>query len=237
MIVLPLDGQLALITQPDHAALAGRVMRAWRIGGLPEHPRRASVLRAIDEHDNGWRELDERPLFDETTRGIADFITAPVEARQSVWPRGVAGLADDPWTAALVAQHALHIYARYRDDGRWRSFFETMTRLRDEHRARTTGSLEELRRDYRFVRLGDLVSLVFCNRWTSVEDEEGGPSICGDGESTVLVRPDPFAGAVVPMEVPARLLPDRPFRDQADLDAAWRAAPTAVVVGETRRDT
>jgi hypothetical protein len=234
MIVLPLDGQLALITQPDHAALAGRVMRAWRVGGLPEHPRRGSILRAIDEHDNGWRELDEQPRYDAATRGIADFITAPVKARQSVWPRGVARLADDPWAAALVAQHARYIYARYRDDAGWRSFFETMATLRDEHTRRALGDLEQLQHDYQFVRIGDLISLAFCNRWTAVQQEGSGPAVWSDGDETVFVRPDPFEGATVPMDVPARVLPDRPFRDQADLDAAWRAAPSIVVSGETR---
>ena len=233
MIVLPDGDTLLLIRQADHAALAGRLMRAWRREGLPDHPRRAAVLHAVDEHDNGWRELDETPILDPATRGIADFITAPAELRQSVWPRGVARLGIDPWAAALVAEHACQIYARYRRDPGWSSFFETMARLRDEHTARAGGALDELSRDYLFLRVGDLISLAFCNRWTTPE-ETGAWTTWSDGADDVVVSPDPFEGATVSIEVPGRALPNRPFTGKADLDECWRTAPAIMLRGRAR---
>ena len=68
MIVAPVDGGLRLITQPDHAALAGRVMGEWRAGGLPTHPRRESILRAVAAHDDGWLEVDAARA---SARGVA----------------------------------------------------------------------------------------------------------------------------------------------------------------------
>ena len=73
MIVRQHDSSLLLITQPDHAALAARVMQHWVANGLPDHPHRSSILHAIAEHDNGWQEVDAAPLVDAAGR-IADFV-------------------------------------------------------------------------------------------------------------------------------------------------------------------
>ena len=116
MILRPNGSSQLLITQPDHAALAARVMRQWRADGLLQSPRLPSILLAVEEHDNGWREVDTAPLVDASTGRVLDFIGAPEEIRRPVWPRGVDRLADTPYAAALVAQHALHIYRRYRDN-------------------------------------------------------------------------------------------------------------------------
>ena len=52
--------------------------------------------------------------------------------------------------------------------------------------------LGALRADYRFVFLGDLISLVFCCEWSDVFRYEG-YTIARRG-STLQVAPDPFAG-------------------------------------------
>ena len=64
MIVRQHDSWLLLITQPDHAALAARVMQHWVADGLPTHPLRSSIFHAIAQHDNGWQEVDASPLVD-----------------------------------------------------------------------------------------------------------------------------------------------------------------------------
>src|SRR5688500_19092608 len=107
MIVRPAASAFHLITQADHAALSRRIMEHWL--PLAHHARRPSILEAVGEHDNGWRELDQNPAIDRTGR-VVDFVNAPSPAKQAVWPRGAARLAGDPWTAALVAQHAMAGY-------------------------------------------------------------------------------------------------------------------------------
>ena len=101
-------------------------MRRWRADGFPDSPRRAAILLAIEEHDNGWREVDAAPVLDVTTGRILDFISAPDSVRRGVWPRGVQRLAAEPCAAALVAQHAMHVYGRYRTALEWRPFFAEM---------------------------------------------------------------------------------------------------------------
>ena len=237
MIVRRSESAVLAITQPDHAALAGRVMREWR-HGLPESPRRDDILRAIDEHDNGWREVDQAPIVDASTGRLLDFINAPDDVRQGVWPRGIERLDPFPYSAALVAQHAIHIYHRYRDKPGWDNFFSDMEARRARHLSNAPDrSMDELLRDYRFVRIGDLISLVFCNAWTEPQTE-GEFTIRLDGDR-VVVSPDPFEGRQVLVEVRAVELPDRPFASPTEANRAFDAGPrrrvSGVVCGSSRR--
>jgi hypothetical protein len=197
-----------LITQPDHARLAGAIMQ--HCVALASHPRRTSILLAIAEHDNGWTETDSEPLIDPATGIPLDFISAPNAVRQGVWPRGVARLAHDPWAAALVAQHAIAIFSRYQDNREWAGFFERMERMRnamlDARPVLSEGlSIDDLAADYRFLGLGDLISLTFCNGWTDVQRFDIW-SVHLSG-SRVSVLPDPFGGRPFPIEIDAREIP------------------------------
>jgi len=232
MITRPADDALHLITQPAHAALARRIMEPWTAGGLADHSRRDAILHAIEEHDNGWIEVDAAPM--RTAEGrIADFITLPLDDRRGVWPRGVNRLADDPFAAALVAEHSIFIFDRFRSDVDWAPFFAAQGVLRAKYAAAAGVSLEDLHRDYGFLRLADLISLTFCNRWKEPQDIFG-HRIVGDGGELVLVSPDPFGGESVSLEIEARVMPNRVYRDEADLAASWHDAPTTTLTGVCR---
>jgi hypothetical protein len=227
VIVRVAGDRLQLITQPDHARLARRIME--RCVPLAAASRRGAILHAIEEHDNGWREEDAAPHIDSRTGEIADFITSPVRVRQGVWPRGVARLADDPWAAALVAQHAITIYDRNRSDPEWSPFFAEMQGRRDEWLRAAGLPLDELLSDYVFVRLADLISLTFCAGWTDAERFGGWtvqPSV-----ARVVVTPEAFGGSDVPFEIEATEIPNRPFRSDDDLRVALSTAETRTLSG------
>jgi hypothetical protein len=229
MIVRPDGSSHLLITQPDHAALAGRIMRHWTAGGLRESSRVREVLLAIDEHDNGWLEVDAAPIVDQASGKILDFVHAPDDVRRDVWPRGVDRLAATPYAAALVAQHALHIYERYRTKPDWASFFAGMESMRDRYLLAVPSSIDALLRDYVFVRLGDLASLIFCNGWSEALSESG--YTVHLREALVVITPDPFSGHRFPIEVPAIELPDRPFNATSEVQRAMASAPRRMVTG------
>lgn len=236
MIIQVKGPSALLITQPDHAALAGRIMRGWKHRDFERHPRRASVLLAITEHDNGWREVDTAPVLDDAGR-MLDFVNVPAETRRAIWPRGVARLSADPWAAALVAEHAVHVYRHYRGDHEWAQFFIDLEALRDSlfrlKADTTTGlTLDDLLADYFFVRMGDLLSLTFCNAWTEAPDELGYDIRC-EGD-LLTVAPDPFEGAELPMQVAARQLPNGEFGSPADAARAFNSAPTLPYLGKVR---
>src|SRR3954454_17036088 len=118
-MIIRRDGtSLLFVTQPDHARLAADLLNRWE--GFADHPRRAALLLAARDHDNGWRELDEALVFDPAEGCAFDFITAPDSVKHAVWPRAVDRLAEtSPYAAALVAQHALFVYGSHQDEASW----------------------------------------------------------------------------------------------------------------------
>jgi ribosomal protein S18 acetylase RimI-like enzyme len=220
MIVRALDDRLQLVTQPDHARLAGEVMA--RAVALADRPRRESILRAVSRHDDGWVEEDEAPVVDPATGELLDFVHLPAAARQRVWPRAVARLADDPWAAALVAHHAVTVYDRFRGDPEWARFFDGLAASRDALAAASGLPFEELVADYAFVRLGDLVSLTFCAGWSD-EQRFAEWTVRRDG-ARVVVAPDPFGGATVALAVDAREIERRPYASHEEVRVALAAA-------------
>lgn len=226
MIVQLLPEAIQLITQPDHAGLAGEIMA--RSSRLRHHPRRDSILLAVTEHDNGWREEDAVPEVDE--QGVVDFVRAPLAVRHRVWPRAVARLSHDPWAAALVAQHAITVYDRFRTDHAWDTFFADMEVDRDAMLRAAAGSRADLEADYVHVRLGDLISLAFCTGWTD-EHRVAEWTVRLEG-SRVVVKPDPFGGDVVPIRIPARQIERHGIVSDRALREALRAAVVVQLDGE-----
>ena len=217
---------LTLIAQPDHAQLARRIME--RCQPLSLRPRREAILHAIGEHDNGWIEEDAAPVIDAAGR-IADFVGIAVEVRHRVWPRAVGRLASDPWAAALVAQHAITIYDRYRGDAAWTPFFAEMESTRGAMVEAAGLDVQELLADYPFVRLGDLVSLVFCTGWTS--DQRFAEWTIRGADLQVVVSPGLFGRERIPMEIAAMQIRARRFQSDADLRAAIVNASTITLRG------
>ena len=231
MIVRPDGDNLLLITQPEHAALSARIMEAWRSDGLPVLASRGTVLLATREHDNGWREVDRWPTVDTRTGRPHHFMSAPAATKQGIWPRGVRRLeADDPAAAALVAQHALTVLDRIPTPD-WLAFFAGMEAERD--RILATGvygnDVDALLADYRFVLLGDVLSLIFCCAWRE-SFVRAGYRMTLEGE-TLVVRPDPFEGRRIEMTAVARRVPARPYVSDDDLRDALAAAPRVTVRG------
>ncbi len=230
MIVRRDEDGLLLITQPDHAALAADIMKAWRADDFPARRTRDLVLTATREHDNGWLEVDAPPAIDPISQQPYDFIGAPDEVKQGIWPRALDRLAArDPAVAALVAEHALIIFRRHRDHPTWREFFIVIEAARDRLLALARSRFDDFDRDYAIVFLGDLLSLIFCNGWTDAVDAHG-YRVRLEGRD-LHVTPDPFAGGRAAFSVRARRIPARAYADDDDLRAELRRAGVAALDG------
>jgi hypothetical protein len=235
MIVRPDgEGSLLLITQPDHAALSAALISAWDARALPR-AMRDTVLLAIEQHDNGWHEVDSLPRLNPETRKPYDFQSMPTDMKLAIWPRGVDRLAtQSPMAAALVAQHGLTIHAHRRYDAPWRGFFEYLeTRRTDLLGACGTTERDAFERQYDLLFLGDLLSLVYCDRWTEPMDERNHHIELKQG-TVLAVSPDPFDGTRVRFEIPARAIPDREYASDRDLEAAWRQSREVTLHGTAR---
>lgn len=231
MIIRRFESTLQLISQPDHAALALRIMRAWDATHFPDSPRKPSILNAIEHHDDGWAEVDQALIVDEASGELVDFIHASDTVKRDTSSRGIERLEADPYAAALVTQHRLHVYRRYSNDPEWRAFFLALTAARADY-LRVAGSptLSDLLDDYRFVRAGDLASLAFCNQWTSTDPDGCGYAMALDGTS-LRITPAPFSGRSMNIQIDAREIPNRPFASQVDAQRVVASAPIIELMG------
>ena len=233
MIVTSLDGELLMVTQNDHAALAAELLSLWRIDGVPQNPRRPALLRAAREHDNGWLEADSAPRRRPDGRPH-DFMSTQGEVRREIWWRGVRRHGDEPWVAALILEHALSLHRRHRDDEAWRDDLAAWREMRDELLAGSAAGAAELRADYRLLDATDTLSLALCAGWREAGEHAGvryRARLRGD-VADLEIEPFPLAG-VTTLRLAVRHIADRPYDSDADLamtlaQARWRRLPVRV---------
>ena len=208
---------LRLITQPDHAHLAGELLSLWRADGLPGHPRRADLLFAAREHDNGWREADAAPRWD-AGRGLPhDFLTLPRQDRIEVWERGPCRFAAErPYAALLIARHALNLFRDRRGEEDWDGLLDFLEDFAVGLLAETGASWEELEADYPLIDLADLISLTACTGRSGLAERHGMRIEPLPTEGELRLEPFPLAGATT-FRVPCRRIPHRDYRGDADL--------------------
>ncbi len=108
-----------------------------------------------------------------------------------------------------------------------------MEAARDGHVRRASLSLDELQRDYLFVRAGDLISLTFCNAWREEQTVDGRYRIRMEGDE-LLVTPDPFAARIIPLEVAGAEVPMAPFSTATGAQETFRGARRVRLQGTLR---
>jgi hypothetical protein len=235
-VIVREDGDsFLLITQPDHARLARDIVAAMRTEAPLTTAARETVLFATREHDNGWQEVDAHPTIDTATGRPCDFIAGPAAVKHELWPRGIRRAAEtDLRAGALIAQHAITVYAYRAAEPEWKPFFGPITALRDDLLERIGAAhgaaREAFEREYRCVRLGDSFSLQFCNGWTAPQDTCGYTAALRG--SSLVISPDPFGGGAVPLRVLARRVPARRYASDADLRRALALVVPEFLEGE-----
>ncbi len=224
MIVVDGRPELRFVTQPDHAHLAGEILALWRADGLPAHPRRAEILFAGREHDNGWREADAAPRWDAAAGRPRDFLTMATADRIEIWERGTARFAGShPYASLLIVRHAQALHRDRAGDPAWQDFLAYLDELARGLLAETGAAPDEVESDYRFLDLADLVSLSALNGAPERFLRHGVAGRRESGGETVHLSPFPLAGATA-FEVPCRRIPSRPYAGDADLGGELAAA-------------
>jgi len=108
-------GRLALVTQRDHAALAGWFAEHWGNEQFVVPAPREALVIAATHHDDGWLELDGRPMYNAARQRPAHFIELPLTETVGPYGRGVESVyARDAHAGALVSMHFSGFYT-----GRW----------------------------------------------------------------------------------------------------------------------
>jgi hypothetical protein len=224
MIVVPEGPTLLLVTQPDHAHFSGELLSLWRAGGLPEHPRRADLLFAAREHDNGWREADAAPRWNAASGRPHDFMTLPRQERIEIWERGTCRFATErPYAALLITRHALNLFGGRRGEEGWDSFLDFLNDFEGSLLEETGAGREEVEADYPLIDLADLISLTACTRRSEPVERHGVRIAPAPEANAVGLAPFPLAGATT-FRVPCRRVPLREYRGDADFGGELAAA-------------
>jgi hypothetical protein len=249
VIVRELDGRWIVIEQAEHARHAGAIAEAWDRGGLGPLP--ASLITAARLHDIGWAEWDREPALDPMTGGPANFTSVRDDRHSGFYARGIRSVArEEAYAGYLVSLHASGIYSgRYGWRGlepiAWDSIGEAGRRFLADQRSYRTELLEEAMREhpdlvefdaawscYMLLQTVDYLSLLCC---LGLEAKGCGPVPLGQTWGQIAIRrtspwgvalkPFPFQGEVLELEVASRSLPLRRYAGEVEMRSALAAAP------------
>ncbi len=172
------DG-LHLVSQREHARLAGRLAQLWGAEGFPLGADRDSLVIAAARHDDGWRALDAAPHVNDAEGRPAHFLEGPLETTIGPYGEGVDAIyRDDPYAGVLASMHWAGLYsARFGlQDGQplEHPLAREAAAAQDRRAAETAfeiwrdrgglrSELEVARwRDYELLQALDLISLALC---------------------------------------------------------------------------
>ena len=246
IVVEERDNTWRLVTQPEHARLAGELAQRWaRPTTLPPAawPR---FVDAVRRHDEGWADAEREPAVDERGRPHT-FKTLPTADHADIWRRTVKRLADaDPYAGLLIALHGRWLYTKmarpkHRDDPAAVALLDELaTRIdnllttlgRDEPALADALAPQALDTARRLLGLLDAWSLMLAGGLSPGRfpepvafDAETAQFEIEPGASAVRVAPWPFA-APEPFDlaIAARWIPARRYRNALDVASTLRKA-------------
>jgi hypothetical protein len=282
MLVSRRNTYLHLVTQPDHARLAGKLAALWGNDQFALCALQDALVHTATFHDDGWIPLDRAPTWNAEQRRPAHFLEIPLPVVAEAYTKGV----DVIYAASPVAGvlESLHFTGFYRS--RWGSddsphvdhpAVPAIVEAEEDRRARAIretwpherprGDFErELWHAYEILQVLDLLSLCIClvdlNRESpehtvqmsrtlfSIDQE---PSrrlilrapISNHGQRADLIasvvapcvvelEPFPFSESEIALEVPSRMLEDKPYASSEETADAYHTAPVEPLVCSLR---
>jgi hypothetical protein len=243
--------QWTLISQIDHATLAGQLAEHW--GAAPFLPLvpRESLLWAIYHHDDGWRHWETAPDAEPKHGRPRSFTEMEIEDSLVIWSGSIAIAAEAGHLEAYVV--AGHFSALARRTAAWKShdpnwsrverFLVDNDRLMQSSLAAWQGidpanTAETAQRALSQLQFFDSLSLWFCCAAATepdTVDPPGGPrlTLTPVSETQVRFSPWPLAVPATNLEIRGRVVPMSRYRGREALAAVpfqtvqldWRLEP------------
>jgi len=223
-----------LISQCDHARLAGQLAEHWGAAPFASLTPRDVVLPTIYRHDDGWQAWEQQPGIDPQRGRPLSFVEMPTDVAHDIWTCSIERVADlGPLAQYLVARHFADL--RRRGSTAENPSSAEFVRRFDEHCAQwlerwqqqdpTTNTEAVADLASRHLQLFDLLSL-----WLSFA-EVGDPLeiVAPDRQSFTLRFVDPSRAVVTPwpwtvesldLSITARRVPQDNYRTADQLAAA-----------------
>lgn len=111
MLIKRRNGELVLIDQVAHAKMASEIAARWgnEKFAAPRPQDKACLAAAM--HDDGWREPDSIPLFNDKEARPLHFLEIGMADHVKLYGRGVDEVfATDPYAGLLVSMHWTGLY-------------------------------------------------------------------------------------------------------------------------------
>ncbi len=218
------EGVIA-IKQEDHAALAGFFLEHWSDHNFAHDPERDAIILATGEHDNGWRQFDEKPELDSTTGFPVEFSAITADQAFAIWRKGSQTYMDqDPFVALLITHHAYSIHEQtQKRNAEWKPFFTEFAQQRAELRTRLGLAHPQVERAYSYLRMMDWFSLAYCSQYNlgaEKPEQYAGYHFKRDGDE-FLIRPYPFDAKDLRYQLPVYPLDPNGYTDAESLHAAF----------------
>jgi hypothetical protein len=241
-----------LISQVDHALLAGQLAEHWSAAGFAPLAPRDALLWAVNHHDDGWRAWEAAPTIEPRSGHPRTFTEMPVDEALTIWSASIALAAAAGSLEGYVV--AGHFAALARQAAAWqktaayasrvaafladcdRTMPVWLDRLQAENP--TANTPRQANRGLRQLQFFDALSLWFCmaERQAPYKIETpDGPAVTFEptAPGRLLVAPWPLSVEHLQLELPARSVPAVAYRDAAALAAApsqptllrWRLQP------------
>lgn len=242
---------MLVITQRDHALLAGELADAWgnELAWRPEPWE--DLVTAARRHDDGWVDWDENPTLNDY--GLPhDFITLATPERVIVYRRGVEIVGNEtPHAQLLVSMHLVGLFlGRLQPEapklidslsGEDRKLVDKFIAEQDVWGKEPPDGMkaQDLLAQYRLLQVFDLMSLVLCltPAGGSAGNTLGFVPLTAPGtnvvtmemkldEGRVTLDPYPLASEKVEVAISGRVLSSEPFDDLENYRRALANART-----------
>lgn len=151
---------IGLVSQPAHAALAGRIAAALQATAFGELP--AEVVEIIGRHDIGWAEADLAGLESADRVPPISFLAYPVPGAVDAWRRSIrAAERRSPLTGILTSRHFCLLASP--DDPLHVVFEDEESKRRELNEGACSVPGSDLDRFERALGFCDLLSLCLCS--------------------------------------------------------------------------
>lgn len=171
MVVTEQHGEVLLFEQHEHARVCGELARAWRGDYFIGKEFRDSVIFAIDQHDNGWIELDQCPKIDEDTGLPYSFMNYPLKTKLGAYRKCIDRIAKyDDYAALICSLHYASFFEDY-TDGRGEDFLLQERKRQTKLRKHLTINNASLKFHYDILQFCDNLSLYLCLNEPGVSKE------------------------------------------------------------------
>lgn len=249
MIIRETEAGWRCIAQIDHARAAGLMAHMWGNGQFVRSPYHHALTLATTVHDQGWVMIDAMlPLHGDGAplnfRGMPSDYTIPI------WRAAVQAASEiDPYTAILIGRHAQLIYnlssvAENMEDSELAGMREWLAETEADLLSQAQElphyhelTTERIARDYRILRICDLLSLAICTGdmpegtidTVPVNDDDMTTlKYAITDPHTLTVSPFPFK-APMTVSIPYVDLTQKHFDSTQALQTAYFSAPRAAL--------